>query len=232
MIWKEFSNCLNRLIKVFAIPALLLVPVSISAQSSFIQKDFSLLEQRMQNYQVDYSFSFRPESMRFMREDQASERGEYPEPSSVLYRSMIIPGWGQVTNRQVWKVPIIYALFAGVGYYSYTISVQYRGYRAAHYNATRGDDSDKRFGETPDFIPEGLSTQQLRETRDNLRNRRDFSYVIMAMAYGLNILDAYVFAHMRSFDVSDDLSANTRISPGILDQGTPGVNVRISLQRK
>ncbi len=234
MTWKEFSNCLNRLINAIAIAALLLllIPVSISAQSSIVQKDFSLLEQRIQNYQVDYSSSFQADYMRFMREDQANEREEYPEPSSVLYRSMMIPGWGQVTNRQFWKVPIIYGLFAGVGYYSYTVSVQYRGYRAAYYNETRGGDSDKRFGETPDFIPEGLSTQQLRETRDNLRNRRDFSYVIMVMAYGLNILDAYVFAHMRSFDVSDDLSANTRIGPGILDQGTPGVNVRVSLQRK
>jgi hypothetical protein len=231
MIWKEFSNCLNRLIKIFAIPALLLVPVSISAQSSFVQKDFSLLQHRIQDYPVDYS-SFQTDYMRFMRKDQAGEREEYPEPSSVLYRSMIIPGWGQVTNRQIWKVPLIYGLFAGVGYYSYTISVQYRGYKAAYYNATRGADSDKRFGETPDFVPEGLSTQQLRETRDNLRNRRDFSYVIMVMAYGLNILDAYVFAHMRSFDVSDDLSANTHIGPGILDQGTPGVHVRVSLQRK
>jgi len=232
MIWKEFSNCLNRLIKFYVIPALLLVPVSISAQTSFVQKDFSLLEQRIQNYQIDYSSTLQTEYMRFMREDQASERGEYPEPSSVLYRSMIIPGWGQVTNRQIWKVPIIYTLFAGVGYYSYMISVQYGGYRAAYYNATRGDDSDMKFGETPDFIPDGLSTQQLRETRDNLRNRRDFSYIIMVMAYGLNLLDAYVFAHMRSFDVSDDLSANTRIGPGILDKGIPGVNVRVSLQRK
>lgn len=157
------------------------------------------------------------------------ERERFPDPIDVLYRSMIIPGWGQVTNRQIWKVPIIYGLFAGLGYYNYTLTQQYRGYRAAYYNATREGESDFRFGQTPDFIPEGLTTQEMRDTRDRLRNQRDFSYVMIFLAYGLNLLDAYVYAHMRSFDVSDDLSAEALIAPGIMEQGVPGVHVRVSL---
>lgn len=57
-------------------------------------------------------------------------------------------------------------------------------------------------------------------------------YVVTVLAYGLNIVDAYVFAHMRSFDVSDDLTANTSISPGLTLEGTPEIKVRIQLQRK
>ncbi|HVV56265.1 MAG TPA: DUF5683 domain-containing protein, partial [Mucilaginibacter sp.] len=30
-------------------------------------------------------------------------------PHKALIRSLIIPGWGQLYNRQWWKVPIIYA---------------------------------------------------------------------------------------------------------------------------
>ncbi len=211
-----------------------MLPLCASAQSSILYDDFTLLELRLQHHkkiQLDDQNSF--SNLKFSDEqDPENEREEYPEPKSVMYRSMMIPGWGQITNRQIWKVPIIYGLFAGVGYYSYTLTEQFRGYRAAYYNDTRGTDSDYRFGPTPDFIPEGLTTQQLRETRDNLRNQRDFSYIIMVLAYGLNVLDAYVYAHMRSFDVSDDLSANTTISPGILEQGSPGINVRINLQTK
>jgi len=42
-----------------------------------------------------------------------------------------------------------------------------------------------------------------------------------------NALDAYIFAHMRSFDVSDDLSAS--VGPAILQDGHPGVRVRVNL---
>ena len=56
-------------------------------------------------------------------------------------------------------------------------------------------------------------------------------FVVMGLAYGLNILDAYVYAHMRSFDVSDDLSARTTVSPAILSEGVPGVRVSLSFQR-
>jgi hypothetical protein len=234
MIWKEYSNCLSRLTKYSIFLLLLLLPLGVTAQTSILYNDYTLLELRLhhhEKFQLDDQDSFT--YLKFSDEQETEvEREEFPEPKSVMYRSMIIPGWGQITNRQIWKVPIIYGLFAGVGYYSYTLTEQFRGYRAAYYNETRGADSDFRFGPTPDFIPDGLTTQQLRETRDNLRNQRDFSYIIMVLAYGLNVLDAYVYAHMRSFDVSDDLSANTTISPGILEQGSPGINVRINLQTK
>jgi hypothetical protein len=227
MIWKEYFSCLNRLIKYFAIPFILLIPITVHAQNSLLPTDHSLLDLRLQTDVRPHLMTMNDISFLYLQEDD--EQQEFPEPKSVMYKSMIIPGWGQVINRQIWKVPIIYALFAGVGYYNYTINEDYKGYRAAYYNQTRGEDTDYKFGETPDFIPDGLSSQQLRETRDNLRNQRDFSYIIMVMAYGLNVLDSYVYAHMRSFDVSDDLSANTVIGPGILDHGTPGVKIRVQL---
>lgn len=208
----------------------MLIPVTVHAQNSLLPPDFSLLDLRLQADVRSHSMSINDSAFLHLQEED--EQQEFPEPKSVMYKSMMIPGWGQVINRQIWKIPIIYTLFAGVGYYNYTLNEEYKGYRAAYYNQTRGEDTDYKFGETPDFIPDGLSSQQLRETRDNLRNQRDFSYIIIVMAYGLNVLDAYVYAHMRSFDVSDDLSANTVIGPGILDQGTPGVKVRIQLYNR
>ncbi len=166
------------------------------------------------------------------QEQEESGRQVFPDPEKVLYRSLILPGWGQVTNRQIWKVPVIYGIFAGVIYYNRHLTTRYHGYRAAYYNVTRGDESDFRFGPTPDFVPPDWTAQQLKTTRDNLRNQRDFSYILIFLAYGLNALDAYVFAHMRSFDVSDDLSATTRISPGILETGTPGIRLSIGLNSR
>lgn len=175
-----------------------------------------------------WGFDFRRDRTVFQDQPQSEE---FPEPKKVLYRSMMIPGWGQVINKQIWKVPIIYALFVGLGYYTYDLTRQYHGFRAAYYNEIRGEETDYRYGETPDFVPDGMSADQMRAIRDNLRNDRDLSYVYIGLAYGLNILDAYVYAHMRSFDVSDDLSANALLGPDITEYGTPGVRLKIGLFR-
>ena len=61
------------------------------------------------------------------------------------------------------------------------------------------------FGPTPERLI-GANTSQLKANRNYLRNRRDFMYVAIGLAYALNAVDAYVYAHLSSFDVSDDLS--------------------------
>jgi hypothetical protein len=154
----------------------------------------------------------------------------FPEPKSVMFKSLMVPGWGQIVNRQAWKVPIVYGLFAGVGYYTYYLNGQYQDYRAAYYNSF-ADNTDQRFGPTPPGL-EGVNRTQLQSTRNSFRNRRDFMAIVFLLAYGLNAVDAYVFAHMRSFDVSDDLSARTVLSPALLADGTPGVTLSISLSTR
>lgn len=158
-----------------------------------------------------------------------SAREEYPDPTRVLYRSMMVPGWGQVINRQAWKVPLIYGLFVGLGFYNHELNRRYQGYRAAYYNQTQGPDGDMQFGPTPDFISPDATSEQLRQQRDRFRNQRDLSYVFFVLAYGLNILDAYVYAHMRSFDVSDDLSASASFHPELFGNGGAGLTLQVRL---
>lgn len=134
-----------------------------------------------------------------------AERDTVPNPRDVMLRSLMLPGWGQYTNGEIWKIPIVYGLIGGLGYYAYFADTRYRGYRAAFYNAFE-QNTDFRFGPTPSWIPAGATTEFLRSSRDFYRNRRDFLIFTTVLAYGLNVLDAYVFAHMRDFDVSDDLS--------------------------
>jgi len=143
----------------------------------------------------------------------------------------MVPGWGQIINKQAWKVPIVYGLYAGVGYYTYTVHQDYRDYKAAYYNSQRGEDTDFKFGPTPERL-QGVSANQLRSNRNSLRNRRDLMFVVFVLAHGLNAVDAYVFAHMRSFDVSDDLSAKATVSPDLLASAVPGIKLSLQLNRK
>ncbi|MFO7848012.1 MAG: DUF5683 domain-containing protein [Balneolaceae bacterium] len=193
--------------------------VSVS-QGDLLPDDYSLLELRLgvSSVQADTN-------------DQSSTDDEYPEPKSVMYKSLMVPGWGQIVNKQAWKVPIVYGMYAGVGYYTYTVHQNYKDYRAAYYNAQRGEDTDFKFGPTPERL-QGISPNQLQSNRNTLRNRRDLMVLIMVLAHGLNAVDAYVFAHMRSFDVSDDLSAKTSIAPGILADRAPGVTLSFELIRR
>lgn len=200
---------------------ILFAPFNGHAQQALVPADYSLLESRFYNQTFQNA----------AQEDTTGQANEYPSPKSVLYKSLIIPGWGQVVNRQIWKVPIIYGVFAGIGVYTVYVDGQYKDYRAAYYNSNQGEDNDFRFGPTPERL-QGVNPNQLQSTRNNLRNRRDLMFVIMGVAYGMNALDAYIFAHMRSFDVSDDLSARATVQPTILAQGRPGVQFKFSLFKK
>ena len=67
----------------------------LNAQNGSIaeERQFFLLEQRLGN------------STSFDRALQdTTDRNEYPEPKSVMFKSMMIPGWGQIVNKQTWKV--------------------------------------------------------------------------------------------------------------------------------
>lgn len=190
------------------------------SQIHLVENDYLLLENRISQVH-DYGY----------RNDPELVESEFPSPRSVLFKSMIVPGWGQIENRQIWKVPIIYGMFAGVGVYAVHLNTQYQDYRAAYYNSNQGDDNDFRFGPTPERL-QNVNSNQLQSVRDNFRNQRDFMFIAMGLAYGLNILDAYVYAHMRSFDVSDDLSARTMIGPTIIADGSPGLSIKISIKIK
>lgn len=127
-------------------------------------------------------------------------------PKKVWKRSAIIPGWGQLTNKQAWKVPIVYGLLGGLVYATRSQTIKYHDYRAAFYNL---NNSDLRYGETPAFLSNQTNGNFLRNVRDNTRQQRDQLALGLLLAYGLNIIDSYVYAHFRTFDVSDDLTINT-----------------------
>ena len=129
-------------------------------------------------------------------------------PKQVMRRSMILPGWGQITNSQTWKVPLFAGLFTGSALLTSQLTKDYHDYRAAAYNIAYGADSDFKFGPTPSSIPESANLGQVQQLRDQTRNRRDLAILSIVLVWGLNVVDSYVYAHMATFDVSDNLQAS------------------------
>ncbi|MGF1669884.1 MAG: DUF5683 domain-containing protein, partial [Balneolaceae bacterium] len=106
------------------------------AQDRFLEKDFTLLEVRQFNSNLNV--------VKNQTNQNPENREEFPDPGSVLLKSVMIPGWGQIVNKQAWKVPIVYGLLTGSVLYTRYLTKQYHDYRAAFFNVTRGEDSDFR----------------------------------------------------------------------------------------
>jgi len=117
-------------------------------------------------------------------------------PRKALLMSAILPGLGQAYNKKYWKIPIIYAGFAGIGYAIFFNQHQYSIYKTAFYNRSYG---------IPDNFP--LYTQNDLLTLDNYYHKyRDLSIICAGLLYVLNLVDANVDAQFFTFDVSDNLS--------------------------
>lgn len=122
---------------------------------------------------------------------------------SVTRRAAILPGWGQISNRQAWKLPFVYAAIGIPAYLFFDNRNQYKSLREAYILKTDNDPTNDQ------LIPENfkaLSANSLKFYRDQFRRNVDYSVVAFIAAWGLNVVDATVFANLRDFDVSDDLS--------------------------
>ncbi len=147
-----------------------------------------------------------------------SEKGHSAKKATVY--SAILPGWGQAYNRKYWKIPIVYAGFAGVGYFIKTNHDQYKLYKS-YYQLMKDD---------PDYQPvENKTIQQIRIDIDDFRRNRDLSIIGMAAWYGLGLIDANVDGHFFNYDVSEDLSLSLKprvFSAGGIEQGL-GVSINL-----
>ncbi|MDR2962694.1 MAG: DUF5683 domain-containing protein [Bacteroidales bacterium] len=145
-------------------------------------------------------------------------------PTRAIVYSAILPGLGQAYNRDYWKIPIIYAGFGGLGYGLYYYQGKYTTFRDA-YNANR----DNTTG-TINIGGIEYSLSNVRAGRDFYRRYRDMCIIGTSAWYLLNILEAYVYANLFDFDVSDNLSLH--ISPALMSTAQariqPGLNLSFS----
>ena len=54
--------------------------------------------------------------------------------------------------------------------------------------------------------------------RDAFRRNRDLSIILTGAFYLLNVVDAHVDAHLRDYDISDELAI--QVAPSLLDYNT------------
>lgn len=121
----------------------------------------------------------------------------------------ICPGAGQIYNRSYWKVPFVVGGFASL---IYCIDWNNRGYqrfqKAYHLLADYEANPDKYPDGPTDEFRGRYSTSFIKNLKDSYRRNRDLCIIITAGLYALQIIDAHVDAHLKDYDISDDLSMN------------------------
>ncbi|WP_394750009.1 DUF5683 domain-containing protein [Spongiimicrobium salis] len=139
-------------------------------------------------------------------------------PSKAAFYSAVFPGLGQIYNKRYWKVPIVY-IALGIGINQYIVNNDnYNLFRDAFKRRRAGFTDDIFFdinmdnapGSAPDFSDQVLQNQQERFQRS-----RDLALLITVGLYVLNVIDANVDAHLKQFNISEDLSMDMEFNPYI-----------------
>lgn len=125
-------------------------------------------------------------------------------PKKSAFYSAIFPGGGQLYNRQYWKAPIALGAVGTAGYFVYDNTVEYRRFREAYRLRVDGDPlTVDEFANNPNATDADLA-----EIRDQYRKWMEQSYIAVVVVYALQVLEAYTAAHLKNFDIDDDLSLN------------------------
>lgn len=129
---------------------------------------------------------------------RAVRKAIYGDARKATIMSACFPGLGQIYNRKYWKAPVIYVALGGIGYWGVTNQIKYK-YYSTNLKAIYDDDA-RTINSTP------YNSDQLVTQKKYYQKYRDISIMLGALVYLLNIIDANVDAHLKTFDVSDDLS--------------------------
>jgi len=144
------------------------------------------------------------------------------DPQKATMLSAIVPGLGQIYNGQVWKVPLYYGTFVVLGHMIYTNNRLYNIFRQSYFAEIDGNPAT-----TNKFTR--FTENSLKRNTDNFRRNRDYMVIIAGAVYLLNIADAHIGAHLREFDINDELTINYSPTMDTVN-GRPyaGVGVTIS----
>ena len=144
----------------------------------------------------------------FLVDGTLNYKGAVNHVKKATTLSTVCPGAGQVYNQTYWKVPIV---IGGGAALIYCVDFNNRGYQRflRAYNAvTDGDD------ETIDEFEGRYGADYLKNLKNSYRRNRDLCIILTGLFYVIQIIDAHATAHMKTYDISDDLT-NVRLEPYI-----------------
>ena len=130
------------------------------------------------------------------------EPDDWPQPGKAALYALLLPGLGQIYNREIWKLPIYYGIMLGGLDYYFMFKKNFERFRTIYNN------------QDTTYFP--LETSKY--YKNLYRRYRDYALLVVAAGYFLQAIDANVFAYMHNFEVTEDLTMD--ISPTIIAPNT------------
>ena len=120
-------------------------------------------------------------------------------PAKAAFYSAVLPGLGQVYNKRYWKIPLIYGGIGASIYYYDLNNKNFKRYRNAYKRRLAGFTDD----EFQDVI---FDNDRLIDGMNFYKQYRDQSMLFIIGIYFLNILDANIDAHLKQYNINQNLS--------------------------
>ena len=146
---------------------------------------------------------------------------KFYDPKVASRRSALLPGLGQIYNDSWWKVPILYGGLAVTVYY-----IDFNNRQRLQWE-----------GLAKELIAAELAGQTInqnelrvyRRRADTWRRNRDLLYLVTLGVYVLNIAEAAIDAHLKGFDIDENLGLNLKPKLGAISNGAPYLGFGLTL---
>ena len=152
--------------------------------------------------------------------ETSNEESNIKNPKKAANLAILAPGLGlgQIYNQKYWKLPLIYGADAYIVYKIIVFSNTYTQLRDELYrrDLSKLHPEIKWLNTNKDLTT--TATETIRTDKDIYRRKRDRMYLIAGGVYGLTILDAYVNAHLSSFNIDKKKSLTFKPSLVPTDQ--------------
>lgn len=160
-------------------------------------------------------------------------RENFKPKKAMLYG--LIPGGGQIYNKQYWKSPFVYIGIAVALYARHWNAIRYKDFVVPYvgsFNDTTGFQtrtkaevvirSSNFFSfNNEEIYRTTLTIDQITRGKIFYKRYRDLSWVAVAGIWALSLIEANVSAHLITFDLSEDLSM--QVKPDAFMLGGNGV---------
>lgn len=151
------------------------------------------------------------------------------KPGKAAFYSAVCPGLGQIYNRKYWKVPIVYA---AIGIPIYTFFDNRTWYNRTRYAlaVAESDPNSPNYGDSLLNVHSSLlplvrdkQSNSILNYRNDFRKNMDYSILFTLLFWGLNVVDATVDAHLKGFNVNENLSM--QVKPAVLANRAIGLSI-------
>ncbi len=157
-----------------------------------------------------------------------------PVPKKSAIYSLLLPGMGQIYNRDYWKLPFVYAGLGGAVYMISWNSVRYQDFLKPYlssYNKVTGVTTKERI---PVYIRgedefRELTVDQIKRGKTFYRRFKGYGFVVLGLTYALAAVEANVAAHLKNFNANMNEDLTLKLEPSnertLFSQSAPGVKL-------